>query len=180
MRVSGFVPSLGFRFVPGFHRSDDFLRNLQRFIDPTMYWHAHQVGGGISRKISCRRGHGGYDQPQRQPAGLSPHPGGGGRGATRRARSARSTQVERALVRTLFSGDAKFRNPSTPRRGARTICDPCRGRDCSSSTGGIASLNPRLIAGNPLGCKTGSMSVNVQTRYSSLRGGTRRIHYCRP
>ena len=38
MRVSGFVPSLGFCFVPAFHRSDDFFRDLQRFIDLTVYW----------------------------------------------------------------------------------------------------------------------------------------------
>ena len=37
MGVSGLVPSLGFCFVPAFHRSDDLFRDFQRFIDLTVY-----------------------------------------------------------------------------------------------------------------------------------------------
>ncbi len=38
MRVSGFVPSLGFCPVPGFHGFHNLQRDLERRVDLTMGW----------------------------------------------------------------------------------------------------------------------------------------------
>jgi len=78
MGVSGFIPSLCFSLVPGFHRSGDLFRDLQRFIDLTVYG-LRSAALSDSEKIAMGRGQDHRDDlvgaqllPESPPRGMHP------------------------------------------------------------------------------------------------------------